>query len=247
MQFYPESGAATGVSICNSRDNAANADFFTHEITMARDGYVYLAPNIIRYHSGRADLQLYVDGVMKNQVLTWTPSWQWESAPIMWAGALSAGKHTISLRSPVANVWGAGCTWGSFDYATWFPEYGTASSTEISASLNIAANANLVAKTITMDAAGPAFISTNMIRHMTGRSDLRLLIDGNYVRHALTYTNTNAWENAEIFWAGTLSAGSHTITVTASTGSVWGAGTTWGSLDVATFKAMDWRAECSAA
>ena len=82
---------------------------------MGQDGSAFIAANVIRHYNGRADLHLRIDGVMKRQVLTYSPSAQWESAVVTWSGVLSAGTHEITVTSPQANVWGCGAEWGSLD------------------------------------------------------------------------------------------------------------------------------------
>jgi hypothetical protein len=94
---------------------AANTDLFTQAFTLSGTTYVYITADIIRRASGRVDLQLYVDGTLLDRTLTYTSSTQWEDAHVVWTGTLVAGAHTVSLRSPTANVWGCGSGWGAID------------------------------------------------------------------------------------------------------------------------------------
>ena len=94
---------------------AANVDLFAQTFTLTSTASVSTKAAIIRNHSGRADLYLFVDGGQVDWHLNYTSSGQWEDGYVQWAGTLGAGNHTISLRSNVANVWGCGGSWGSID------------------------------------------------------------------------------------------------------------------------------------
>ena len=95
---------------------AANTDLWTMSITLTRSSQVLLTGDIIRYALGRADLQLYIDGGFLSQTATNTGTvTDWVGAHVQWTGTIAAGTHTVSLRSPVANVWGCTGTWGSMD------------------------------------------------------------------------------------------------------------------------------------
>ena len=104
---------------------------------------------------------------------------------------------------------------------------------------NFGANQPLLTKTITMDKAGSAFATGSIIRHMHGRSDIYLQVDGATKRYALTYTSSAQWEQADITWAGALSSGSHTIEVKSTRTGDWGCTAPWGSLNVAKFEGAD--------
>lgn len=93
----------------------ANTDLISHTFVLDATAAVSTSAAIIRLASGRVDLQLYVDGGFADQTLTYTSSNQWEDAYVQWAGNLSAGTHTISIRSATASVWGCGSSWGSLD------------------------------------------------------------------------------------------------------------------------------------
>ncbi|MDO8668351.1 MAG: hypothetical protein Q7K35_04670, partial [bacterium] len=97
----------------------ADTDLFAQTFTLTRTASVYINASLIRNHSGRADLYLYVDGggvgAQKDQTLGYTPSLQWLDNNVHWAGTLAAGNHTVSLRGNIANIWGCGGSWGSID------------------------------------------------------------------------------------------------------------------------------------
>ncbi|MDC0257942.1 hypothetical protein OAK35_04275 [Crocinitomicaceae bacterium] len=95
---------------------APNATIFTQNINLANNGEVIISADLIRSYSGRVDLTLYVDGVFRDQTLTYTSSWQWEDAHVNWSGSLAAGAHTVELRNGGYNGnWGCGVNWGSID------------------------------------------------------------------------------------------------------------------------------------
>merc|ERR1712166_134697 len=71
--------------------------------------------HIIRLHKGRADLQLMLDGKVRDTTLTYTSSRQWEDASVFWSGVIGAGKHTAYLRGGNANIWGCQDNWGDLD------------------------------------------------------------------------------------------------------------------------------------
>ena len=95
--------------------HAANTDLFVQSFSTTASTLIYVSAAIIRNTSGRADLQLYVDGVQRDITLTYTSSTQWEDGYVEWTGSLGAGNHTVSLRSPQASVWGCQTDWGSID------------------------------------------------------------------------------------------------------------------------------------
>ncbi|PCJ78381.1 MAG: hypothetical protein COA57_16160, partial [Flavobacteriales bacterium] len=94
---------------------AANTDLFTQTFTTDRTADLRITATMIRSASGRVDLQLFVNGVNRNTAITYTPTSQWVSANVQWTGNVAAGSHTISLRSPTANVWGCGAIYSSID------------------------------------------------------------------------------------------------------------------------------------
>jgi len=94
---------------------AANTDLFGQTFTLVRGASVYIDASMIRNFSGRADFYLYVDGIMVDQTLDYTPSQQWFDDNVHWAGTLAAGNHTVTVRGNQANAWGCGSTWGSID------------------------------------------------------------------------------------------------------------------------------------
>jgi len=94
---------------------AANSDLMIQSFTLANAAMVQISASMIRQAAGRVDLLLFVDGTQVDQSLTYQATVQWEDAHVRWSGTLAAGAHTVSLRSPTANVWGCGAVWGSID------------------------------------------------------------------------------------------------------------------------------------
>ncbi len=94
---------------------AANVDLFQQVLNMTAPNSVFITANMLRLANGRADLGLFVDGVVKLWTGAYTPVVEWAPATLTWSGPLAAGSHTISLRSPQANVWGCGATWGGIN------------------------------------------------------------------------------------------------------------------------------------
>lgn len=93
-------------------------DLIVQEININKKSPVYIHASMIRYHISRADLHLMVDGKEMDRTLTYTSTTQWEDAHLHWAGVLSPGFHTISLRSvnpENPGVWGCKSSWGSID------------------------------------------------------------------------------------------------------------------------------------
>lgn len=79
-------------------------------------------------------------------------------------------------------------------------------------------------------------ISAAIIRRASQRVDLYLYVDGVRRDLTLTYTSSTQWEDAYVQWAGTLGAGNHTVSLRSPTASVWGCGSSWGSIDTIIFE-----------
>jgi hypothetical protein len=92
-------------------------------------------------------------------------------------------------------------------------------------------------KTITIDRDGSVLVAFNMIGHLAGPGTLRLYVDGALKKQTATFTSADVanWENAVLTWAGDLSAGEHTISVSSDEANKWGAGPTWGSVNIMQF------------
>ncbi len=77
---------------------------------------MYISSDIVRKFVGRADLTLFVDGIIVERGLTFTSNKSWEGGHVTWSGPLSSGTHTVWLTSPNAvNAWGCGSLWGAID------------------------------------------------------------------------------------------------------------------------------------
>lgn len=91
---------------------AANTDLVAQTFSLPSGGAVFVSAQLISNTAGRRELALYVDGVQRLLELQFTDSAQWTTHNLTWTGLLSAGSHTVSLRSFQANVFGCGSAWG---------------------------------------------------------------------------------------------------------------------------------------
>ena len=96
-------------------DRPPNTDLFTQTFSLDRSASVHITANMVRHAEGRADLLLFLDGVLVDQTITYTNTMQWQGAIVQWVGVLSTGSHNVSLRSPEANVWGCLANWGAIN------------------------------------------------------------------------------------------------------------------------------------
>ena len=191
---------------------------------MSAAGSAFITGSIIRKHSGRADLYLYLDGSDVRKVLTYTSGLAWEQADVYWAGPLSKGNHTFELKSNDANVWGCDGSWGSINAMQFVGQPSAATSVTDYRSgcpASAAANAVLMSKVVLNAAAGSAFISASIIRNITGRAELQLYVDGHRKSEALSYTSSSQWESVDVTWAGAMSAGTHTIEIKSPNANAW--------------------------
>lgn len=102
--------------------------------------------------------------------------------------------------------------------------------------------------TATIAVARPAyfFVSSSMIRTISGRTDLQMNVQGpagsNYpssttLSTRLNWTSTSTWDNVVCdigFYGNT--AGTYSITLNASSPGVWGCGRQWGKMFVTVFE-----------
>ena len=95
---------------------AVNTPLITQTFTMNENGFVYITSDIVRSFNGRADLRLFVDGIVVDYGITYTPNSNWVDAHVAWSGSLSAGSHTVNIQSQNApNAWGCGSLWGAIN------------------------------------------------------------------------------------------------------------------------------------
>ena len=83
---------------------------------MNKDGFVYITSDMIRKFNGRADLNLFIDGVWSDRAISLSTVFNWNDAHLGWTGPLSAGTHTVVVQSPnTVNAWGCGSLWGAIN------------------------------------------------------------------------------------------------------------------------------------
>jgi hypothetical protein len=90
------------------------------------------------------------------------------------------------------------------------------------------------------------FVATNslvimqghLIRRAGGRRDLFLYIDGKLADRTLTYSSSTQWEDASVFYTGTLGKGSHSAWLASPNANTWGCQDEWGDLDLAVIPAV---------
>jgi len=87
----------------------------TQTFTMNNDGFVYVTGDDVRNFNGRADLVLVVDGSTVHKTITFTSSLQWEGGHVAWSGPLTAGSHTVTISSPIPDVWGCRDLFGAIN------------------------------------------------------------------------------------------------------------------------------------
>lgn len=100
-----------------------------------------------------------------------------------------------------------------------------------------AAGEPLISQTIDLASRSVVHVNSHIISLAIGRRDARLNIDGTNVSHDLVRTETNDWADHELFWVGSLAAGSHAIEIRAGTDNVgYGCGGPWGHIGTLIFE-----------
>ena len=111
MGAYQTPDIRKGTPSCPTQA-AANSKLLQKTFTTTKKSLLVLTGHMIARTTGRADLQLYISGVKKDDTLTYTPSKQWAQAAVFWSGVIEAGTHTAWLQSPQANIWGCASNYG---------------------------------------------------------------------------------------------------------------------------------------
>ena len=93
-----------------------------------------------------------------------------------------------------------------------------------------AARAKLIQKTFTLAKKSLLMVTGHIIRKAVGRSDLNLHVDNKTADDGLTYTSSNQFADAHVFWTGTKNAGPHTAWLSSPKANVWGCKGNWGDL-----------------
>lgn len=94
-----------------------------------------------------------------------------------------------------------------------------------------AANTDLWAQAFTISgSSADVMVMVDTITDYIARVDTYLVVDGTTVRHTLTDSSSSSWKPVHIIWGGTLTTGSHTISIRSTVANTLGCGPTWGSI-----------------
>merc|ERR1719174_2266158 len=227
----------------------ANSNLIAKTITLTQTSIVKVLGHMIRNYNGRADLYLYRGNTRLDLSLSYTSGQQWADVQLHHVGRLGKGKYTFSLRSNRANAFGCGTTWGDLDILV-LPETVSASKPTKPASKGkkvvayqvpdkrsgcpgkLAANKALVSKKVTVSEASYVVATGHMIRRYSGRADLHLRLNNKIIDYSLTYTKGTQWQDASVYWVGSIAKGSHTFSITGNRANAFGCGSNWGDLDI---------------
>lgn len=86
---------------------------YNYTFTLADSSAVTITGKSIRLASGRHDLNLTIDGILVQAVLSITTSTEWAEAYFTYGGMLQAGSHTIQVVPTDNTGWGCGNNWGN--------------------------------------------------------------------------------------------------------------------------------------
>ena len=67
----------------------------------------------------------------------------------------------------------------------------------------------------------------HMIRKTINRADLHLFVDKDLKDRSLTHTASNQWDDAAVFWVGTVTWGTHSVWLQSPQANVWGCTGSW--------------------
>jgi hypothetical protein len=225
----------------------ANSNLIAKTIVLTQTSIVKVLGHMIRNYNGRADLFLYRGNTRLDLSLSYTSGKQWADVQLHHVGKLGKGKYTFSIRSNRANAFGCGTTWGDLDILV-LPETVAPAPPKPSKGKKIvsyqvpdkrsgcpgklAANQALVSKKITVSEASYVVATGHMIRRYSGRADLHLRLNNKIIDYSLTYTKTTQWQDASVYWVGSINKGSHTFSITGNRANAFGCGSNWGDLDI---------------
>merc|ERR1711920_489065 len=94
------------------------------------------------------------------------------------------------------------------------------------------ANADLIAKKITVAEKSYVIVTGHMIRKYKGRADMYLNLNKKRIDYTLTYTPSTQWKDGQVYWVGSINKGSHTFSISGSRQGIFGCGGAWGDLDI---------------
>jgi len=214
----------------------ANSPLIQRDFYAASDSVVIVQGHLIRNAQGRRDLLLYVDNRFKDRTLTFTSQRQWEDASVFWSGPLGKGSHNARLQGPNANTWGCQDQWGDLDITVIPASSGAVAwntpDNRRGCPPGARAGWALIKRDINLAATSVVMATGHLIRQAPGRRDLHLMVDGKLRDRTLTYSSSRQWEDATVFWSGTLGKGKHSLYLNSPQANTWGCQDSWGDLDI---------------
>merc|ERR1719182_1283532 len=228
----------------------ANSNLIAKTITLTQTSIVKVFGHMIRNYNGRADLYLYRGNARLDLSLSYTSGKQWQDVQLHHVAKLNKGTYTYSIRSNRANAFGCGTTWGDIDILVLPQKFGGASQPPSGGAKpntvvayqtpdkrsgcpgKLGANQALVSKKVTVSEASYVVATGHMIRRYSGRADLHLRLNNKIIDYSLTYTKTTQWQEANVYWVGSIAKGSHTFSITGNRANAFGCGSNWGDLDI---------------
>merc|ERR1711934_325633 len=183
----------------------ANSNLISKTITLTQTSIVKVLGHMIRNYNGRADLYLYRGNTRLDLSLSYTSGRQWADVQLHHVGKLGKGKKVVSYQVPDTR---GGCPGKK------------------------GANQALISKKVTVSEASYVVATGHMIRRYSGRADLHLRLNNKIIDYSLTYTKTTQWQDANVYWVGSINKGSHTFSITGNRANAFGCGSNWGDLDI---------------
>ncbi|MDD2870441.1 MAG: hypothetical protein PHS49_00490 [Candidatus Gracilibacteria bacterium] len=102
--------------------------------------------------------------------------------------------------------------------------------TRVGCPANAAAESDLFTQTFSLDSSADVVIHVDSITNYTSRVDTKLYIDGVFKKQTLTSSISSGRKPVNITWGGTLTSGSHTVSIRSTIANTLGCGETWGGI-----------------
>jgi hypothetical protein len=103
---------------CPNPTTNGTTPLINQTFTLYTTSQVYVTASNIRFYSGRADLNLVLDGNVVATGISFTETVNWVSLSLSWAGQLAPGNHLLQqfpVQMPWSNgigIWGCGSQYG---------------------------------------------------------------------------------------------------------------------------------------
>jgi hypothetical protein len=98
----------------NTGCQVVHTPIYTYTFTLTDSTDYTIAGKSIRLAQGRKDLALLIDGVVVQNILTFTATTDWAEAVFTYGGTFLAGTHTILVQpTDLTTAWGCGNSWGN--------------------------------------------------------------------------------------------------------------------------------------